>query len=69
MNIYKVFVDNGKDYEDLDKNVYIIAANNNIEAEKIGMEYFNQWRWNTGKNSVAMPTTHTDNGYRIKLEE
>jgi len=69
MNIYKVFVDNGKDYEDLTERIYIIGANSNIEAEKIGMEYFNQEKWNTGKKSVAMPIMHTDNGYRINLED
>lgn len=69
MNIYKVYVDNELTYEDYYEEVYIIAAYNEKQAERIGLEMFDNNRWQGyGKKSFAKLLTHTNNGFEICLK-
>jgi hypothetical protein len=68
MNIYWVCVDNGLEYEDYKEESFIVAANSEEEAKKIGLELFdNIWWKNFGVNSNVTLITETHNGHKLML--
>jgi hypothetical protein len=68
MNIYWVNVNNELPYEDYTEEYFIIAANCEKEAEKIGIDLFDKKWWNGyAVKSSAMLLIETHNGYKLKL--
>lgn len=72
MNLYKVYVNNGKSYEEYDMDCYIIAAITKEHAESFAIEryckenlFINEEIDTTICSANAEKILKTDNGYDI----
>lgn len=70
MKLYKVYIDNGAEYEDYDQVDFLIAANSLVEATNIAIElYKKDYFWREIGEITVTEVSKTSNGVPIKAVE
>lgn len=70
MFLYKVYIDNGKEYEDYEQADFLIAAASLVEATNIAIElYKKDYSWRSVGEITITEISKTSNGIPIRIQE